>query len=370
MRGQTTHDTIASVPSPSVHQPPAAPTTETHSAAALRLVLQALAEQGCDLEAETAALGLSLDEVHDIEGRIPRSAYCALWQRLADITGDPDCGLHLACRLPTGALGIIEYVACNAPTLGEGYASIARYGPLLHDTGTHHFTADHDIARFCYRAPTSPPSPRALIDWAFAYMIAAGRRGVQVDFPLRRVHVQYPPPADTRSLIAFYRCPIEFAQPTNELWLDASVLRLPVRRADSQLAQLMTEFAERQIAKLAPHAPGDPFIARLHAAITPRLSSPSGPRLGEVARHLGVSIRTLQRRLRDHRTTFQATVSEVRLTLATSYLSERDLALSEIAFVLGFSEPSAFHRAFKRAFGCTPAEYRARQTQPPPRTGE
>lgn len=269
-----------------------------------------------------------------------------------------------------GALGVIEYVALNAPTLGEGYANIARYGPLLHDAGTHHFTIDDEIARFCYRAPTSPPSPRALTDWAFAYMIAAGRRGVQVDFPLRHVRMQYSPPADTRALTAFYRCPIEFAQPMTELWLDVSVLRLPVQRPDSQLAQLMTEFADRQLAKLAPHTPGDPFIARLHAAITPTLSSPSGPRLGDVAHHLAVSVRTLQRRLREHRTTFQATVSEVRLTLAASYLAERDLAVSEIAFVLGFSEPSAFHRAFKRAFGCTPAEYRARRSQPPLRSGE
>jgi hypothetical protein len=116
MRVQTTHDTMASVPNPSVQRPPTGLAAETHSAAALRLVLQALAEHGCDLAAETAALGLSLDEVRDIEGRIPRSAYCALWQRLADVTGDPDCGLHLACRLPTGALGVIEYVASNPRT--------------------------------------------------------------------------------------------------------------------------------------------------------------------------------------------------------------------------------------------------------------
>jgi AraC-like DNA-binding protein len=340
-------------------QPSSASTGETHSAAALRIVLGALEALGCDLARETGALGLTVDQVHDIEGRIPRWAYCALWQRLADVSGDPDCGLRLAQRLPTGALGVLEYVASNAPTIGEGFASIARYGRLLDDAGVHELITGDGVARFVYRSPTSSTSPRAVLDWAFAHMIVAGRRGAKIDFCPRRVLMHYPRPADTSALEALYRCPIEFSRPATELWFEPSVLDLPVRHADTELGRLMAAFAARQIAKLAAPAAADPFAGRLRAEITARLSSPTGPVLADVARSLGVSARTLQRRLSERGVTFPAAVAEVRLALARSYLAEGDLSLSEIAFLLGFSESSAFHRAFKRAFGSTPAEYRA-----------
>jgi AraC-like DNA-binding protein len=172
--------------------------------------------------------------------------------------------------------------------------------------------------------------------------------------------MSYPRPADTSALEGFYRCPIAYDQRHCELTFDRAVLDLPVRQPDAQLARLMSEFAERQLAALGPTVASDPFLDRLRATILARLTSRLGPMLPETARELALSPRTLQRRLREQNSSFQGVVNEVRLGLAAAYLAKEELALGEIAFVLGYSEPSAFHRAFKRAFACTPAEYRGR----------
>lgn len=335
---------------------------DTHGTAALRLVLQALGAHGCEPGRELAAVGLTLDHARDIEGRISRAAYCALWQRLAEVSGDPDCGLRLACRLPPGSLGVVEYVAANAATLRDGYAAVTRYGRLLHDAGRHELVVDEDgdDARFRYRAPSRPPSPRALLDCTHAYLLVAGRRATSTDFTPRQVRMPYPRPADTTALERFYRCPIAYGQRHCELSFDRAVLDLPVRRPDAQLARFMAELAERQLAHLEPTVASDPFLDRLRAAILGCLTRRLGPMLPATARELALSPRTLQRRLREQGLSFQGLVNEVRLGLAAAYLAKEELALGEIAFVLGYSEPSAFHRAFKRAFACTPAEYRGR----------
>jgi AraC-like DNA-binding protein len=84
------------------------------------------------------------------------------------------------------------------------------------------------------------------------------------------------------------------------------------------------------------------------------------PSLERVAEHLGLSARTLQRKLQDLGTTHNELVDQIRHELATRYLAEKEMAICEVAYLLGFSEPSSFHRAFKRWTGTTPKDYRLR----------
>lgn len=328
--------------------------SETNSTASLRVVLTALERHGRCVDEELARVGLTRREAQAVDGRVPRAAYCALWTRLAEVSRDPDCGLALARTQETGIMGVLEYVAISAPTLREGCERLTRYGRLLHDGGIHEFRIERRGACLAYHLGAVPPT-RAQIDWSFAYVLWRARAvtGQQID-PLEfRVH--YPRPASTEALASVFRCPIVFDQSAVELWLPAEMLDLRLDRSDPQLAALMARFAERELARLPT---GGAFRSRLQQAITSRLGDGGQPRLAAVARALSMSTRSLQRRLGQEGTSFSDMVSQVRLGLAAGHLAEDRLAISEIAFLLGYSSLSAFHRAFKRAHGCTPAAYR------------
>jgi AraC-like DNA-binding protein len=318
------------------------------------VVLAALERHGVDLEDELFRVGLTLRDARAVDGRVPRTAYCALWARLAELGGDPDCGLTLARMQDIGTMGVLEYVSINAPTVREGCERLARYGRLLHDGGIHAFRVEGRGGCLAYHMGAVPPT-RAQIDWSFAYVLWRARAVTGTDVEPLEFRVHYPRPASTEGLERVFRCPIVFDQPVVELWLPAEVLEQRLDRADPKLAALMAAFAESELARLPA---GGPFLSRLQQAITSRLSDSDQPRLSDVARAMSMSTRSLQRRLGEEGASFTAVVDHVRLSLAASHLAENRLAISEIAFLLGYSSPGAFHRAFKRAHGCTPAAYR------------
>lgn len=327
---------------------------ETSPTASLRVVLAALERLGLDLSDELARVGLTLSQARELDRRVPRSAYCALWGRVAEVSGDPDCGLTLAQAQEVGTMGVLEYVAINALTLRDGLERVARYGRLLHDGGIHEFRVEPRGGCLSYHNGAVPPT-RAQIDWSFAYVLLRARTATRLDILPLELRVHYPRPASTARLDEVFRCPIVFDQPRIELWLPAGVLDRPHGHADAQLATLMAAFAEQQLASLPP---GGPFQTRLHQAIARSLEQGTQPQIGSIARQMSMSTRSLQRRLSEESTSFTAVVGQVRLSLGASHLAQNRLAIGEIAFLLGYSSPGAFHRAFKRAYGCTPAVYR------------
>jgi AraC-like DNA-binding protein len=332
----------------------AASGSETNSTTSLRVVIAALAKYGVNLDDELTRVGLTLRDTQAVDGRVPRTAYCSLWARIAEVSRDPDCGLALARTQAIGTMGVLEYVAISASTVREGCERLARYGRLLHDGGIHEFRVERRGACLAYHMGVVPPT-RAQIDWSFAYILWRARAGTGLPIEPLEFRVHYPRPASTEALASVFRCPIVFDQSAVELWLPIEVLEQRLERADPQLAALMTGFAERELARLPS---GGPFLSRLHQAITSRLGNGGQPRLSDVAQAMSMSTRSLQRWLGEEGMSFTAVVSQVRLSLAAGHLVENKLAISEIAFLLGYSSLSAFHRAFKRAHGCTPAAYR------------
>lgn len=327
---------------------------ETSPTVSLRVVLAALERLGLDLDDELARVGLSISQARELDRRVPRWAYCALWERVAEASGDPDCGLALALAQEVGTMGVLEYVAVNASTVRDGLECLARYGRLLHDGGIHELRVEPRGGCLSYHLGAVPPT-RAQIDWSFAYVLLRARMATGLDIRPLEFRVHYPRPASTERLDQVFGCPIAFDQPSIELWLPADMLDRPHAHADARLAALMAAFAEQRLASLPA---GGPFRTRLHQAIARSLDHAIQPQLSDIARRMSMSARSLQRRLSEEGTSFTAVVGQVRLGLGASHLVQDRLAIGEIAFLLGYSSPGAFHRAFKRAYGCTPAAYR------------
>jgi AraC-like DNA-binding protein len=149
---------------------------------------------------------------------------------------------------------------------------------------------------------------------------------------------------------------VRWSAPRDALVVESALLEREIPKADPH----MLEFFDKQARALLAAAPAEePIADSVRRAIVAAL--PSGtPSLAEVARSLGVGERTLRRRLADDGTTFGDLLESCRSSLAGRYLQRQDLALAEIAFLLGFSEPSPFYRAFRRWFGLSPERYRQR----------
>lgn len=334
----------------------------TNSHASLRIVLEALREAGADGREELRRLGVSEGELLAGRARVPRGAYCALWHRLQERTGDSDCGLKLASRLPAGAMGVLEYAALNAPNVREGLRSVASFGRLLHDAGTYSLEECTGGAAFRYSTPPTPPASRAQIDWSFGYLLQATRRATGQYVRPRRVRLTYSAPGTDFPRV-FFGCPVEYDADQNEMWLGDDALDHALADADPRLAEVLRDAARRLMAELPRRANS---LKELERVAELEFEQGRVPRLGQVAKTLGVSTRSLQRALHQEGTQFSTVVSGVRLRLARERLRDLQRPISDIAMQLGYSEPSAFHRAFKRTFGRTPNEFRSDLAQPAP----
>jgi AraC-like DNA-binding protein len=167
------------------------------------------------------------------------------------------------------------------------------------------------------------------------------------------VHLAIPRPLAGQRYERFFDCPVRYDAPHSTLVMTRLSWEAPLERSEPRLRDILQRHADTLMAAVRH----DDGLAPVRTEIQRQL--PNGaPKLGTVAKALAMSARTLQCRLQEHGTSFQALVDEERAAAARAYLSDARLGLDEIAFLLGYSEASAFSRAFKRWTGRTPQGYR------------
>lgn len=185
-------------------------------------------------------------------------------------------------------------------------------------------------------------------------MLHVGRELTGRRWKPNRVCFEHQKPATITVHKRVFQAPVHFGCARTELVFAARLLELPLPKADPALAALLQRGAQ---ALLGPAVAGSSVADQVRRVIG-KVSGPGDLQLTVVARKLGTSARTLQRRLHAEGSSFDELVRETRSTLAKNYLRKRELAICEIAYLLGFSQPSAFHRAFQRWTGMTPRTFR------------
>jgi AraC-like DNA-binding protein len=334
----------------------------------LGALAQAVSSMGGDPDRVLEALAIGEERLVDPGARIPFSLAAEAWERAAAETSDEAFGLHFAERVPLGAFDVVDYVTRSAPTLGEAILRRLRYQRLLHDCVVVEVQLTPDAARLVHRVEGYPRgAPRHAVEAALAGYVVRGRRLTGVELSPRQVTFRHPAPPELAEHRRIFRCPIRFGAPENALVLDRALLDLPNRAADPGLLAVLDRYAEAILLGLPP---AESFLGRVRRLVADALSE-RAPSLSAVARRLHMSPRTLQRRLGAAGTSFQALADAVRLEHAVGLLADPSLSLAEIAFRLGFSGSSAFHRAFRKWTGMTPLQHRsglaARWRSPPPR---
>lgn len=299
-------------------------------------------------------------EVLDPDERMPITVVHELLAGAIALTGDEDIGLKAAREIVPGDYGAIEYAARSAATWGDAAKATGHFMRLINDALR--FSVQVEGERVQIVLDSVIALPRAPADFQSAAFHIASQYLRDPDQELQyEVWFTHPePPSRTEYELTFPGAVFRFGAPFNGFTAAAEHLDRPLRSADPNLHVLIRKHAEAMLAEL-PRATS--LTERVRALMAERLSQGT-PSLGEIAKQVSMSERTLARHLEDEGTTYKALLEDLRRRLALRYVRRSELPFGEIAALLGFSQPAAFHRAFRRWTGRTPLEYRRTPLDP------
>jgi AraC-like DNA-binding protein len=324
------------------------------SVRSVRPVLGYLAGRGYDTATMLRDVGVDPAELNNSEARIPHASAVALWDTAKQLTGDACIGIHVAEAIRPGIFGALEYALRTSATLGKGVARLCRYHLVYHDVAEVALTIRGEHAILSHRLPLPGGAPRAIAEFILTGWLVVARQATGSECVPAEVRFPFPEPADTSDHQRVFRAPLCFNHERSELVWPKHVLDLPMLAADSMLQPIV----EGQVRAALQNLPsGESAIDAVRGVLSQELCD-GEPTLERVATRLHMSVRTLHRRLEDEGASFRRVLADARLELAERHLSDSRLAVGEIAFLLGFSEPSAFRRAFKRWTGLHPAAFR------------
>ena len=311
--------------------------------------------------AETESLlrdvGLRLTDVADPNNRVPYAAVLALIERAAAALEDVSYGLRLGASYGLREGGLLGFVLLNSPTLSDAIANLQRYFRVVGDGEDLEVerSGPHVALRF-READYALRGARHNSEYIAAIIVRAFREITRKRLSPLRAEFMHAQPNVTVAYDRYLGCEVRFHATWDALIYDAEALRLPVIGADDKLLKVL-ERACRQI--LGPAPKKRDLVHDVKELVLDRLTK-EPVRIDGIARDLGMSSKTLERRLAEQGETFSTLLDDIRGGLAKRYLSDTDLRLEQVAYLTGYSEPAALVRAFKRWTGATPIQFRER----------
>ena len=280
--------------------------------------------------------------------------FFALWQGIAEVSGDPAVGLHLGGDAVVENGAPLTIAALCSESFRDAVQRAARYKKLTCPEEIRVLPIGERTAVEFVFTLAREMEPSVLVDLCLAWILAVGRRGTGV--PLRPLLVELTrPPAHREILEEHFGCRVTFRAARNALVFLTSDLERPfVTRNPEMLAMLGPSLDAELAVRQSRRNVGDEV-----KAVLKRLLAGRRPAMRDVARLLGLSSRTLQRRLTESGVNFQGLLQEARRDLAHHYLAQETLALHETAYLLGFDDANSFFRAFQRWEGISPNRWRS-----------
>ncbi len=306
------------------------------------------------------AAGIDPGIVQQPNSRVPAAFMERLWPLAVQLTGDPDVGLHAAESYNPGALSIVGYVVLSCRTAGEALDRLSRYAPLLNEglqvelvegasQTTCRFGAVEGLDSFLHR------DARQVVETLAAGIVVTLKRLATAPLDPIEITFRHRAPAAIGEHLRVLGPAVRFEQSQNSVVYSGAALATPFISADPALLEVFEGDARRRSQELTARGG---ISGRVLAVLGARLKG-TVPSLSEVASELAMSERSIQRSLGEEQTSFRQLVDEVRKNLAIEHLSRPGTSATDVAFLLGFSEPSAFTRAFRRWTGAAPTEFRA-----------
>jgi AraC-like DNA-binding protein len=324
---------------------------------AMGLVARLAHEQARSRRLATASLlaeaGLTTRQIEDSQARLPVRNQIEFLNLVADALGDDMLGFHLAQDFELRRCGLFFYVLVSSERLCNLFERGARFSSTVNEGVLHEYIEDRRMGlRVRYRG-VKRQTDRHQIEFWLATLVRICRRGTGAQIKPVRVRFSHYREKDRTALSRFMGCDVEFGADADEILFTREDGNLPIVNSDPYLNKLLVEVSERNLAR--QHRAVESLAARIENAVAPLL--PHGvARAGRIAAELGMSERTLARRLADEGLTFSRLVDRLRLELARRYLLEEGLSISKVAWLLGYKEAGAFSHAYRRWTGKSPSE--------------
>jgi AraC-like DNA-binding protein len=301
-------------------------------------LLERLAAVGVDVAGALQQARLSRSQLA-ARARLTTREFFAFWRAVEQAGGARDLGLRLGSEASPHQLDVASLAALHATNLGEALKKLARYKRLVCPEEIGIEIADGEARIRFHWILAEEQVPLLIVDGAFATVVAIARRGMGRPVAPRRVELTRRR-ADEAALARHFGCDIHFDAPLDLLVLDERALAEPFVTHNEDLLAVMLPGLEVRI-------------------LLGRQMRGERPTVEKIAREIGMSPRTLQRRLEEAGTTYQELLDEVRRQSARRLLTHTDLDAGEVAFLLGFEELNSFTRAFQAWEGTTPTRWRA-----------
>jgi AraC-like DNA-binding protein len=279
----------------------------------------------------------------------------AIWRTVAEMSSDPGFGLKLGTELRFERSHPVFIAGICSRTFGDALQRLARYKQLTcpEEIRVHRKAEEASVEFFFIEAKESQPD--IMVDLGLSWILCVGQRGSDGEItPLR---LELTRPVKHRALLErHFGCRVRFNSDRNALVFRSSDLDRPFVTHNEELVQIIGTQLD---AELKAENSSVNIGQQVKGALTRSLAG-KRPTLQGVAQELGLSTRTLQRRLTDSGFTFQQLVQETRRELARHHLKQRVVELPEVAFLLGFEDVNSFFRAFQMWNGTSPGEWRER----------
>lgn len=290
---------------------------------------------------------------------VTTAQYFALWRSVLELSGDAAVGIKLAAQLESAALPPAFLAGFHAADYRDALHRVARFKQLCAPEHVN-LAEDRTTCAIDFEwIHAEEVTPAALIDASMASVVELGRRGTRLPLKARLVELARSRGSNVKAHEAYYGCRVRVGAKCDRLVLTRSDLDHPFATYNEELLAMLAPELTRALEERQPRP-----IAEKVVWILKRRMSGGRLDLETIAGELGVSERTLQRRITEAGTSYQHLVTEARQALAREYLADVSLELKEVASLLGYSDQNSFFRAFRQWEGATPSEWRAAHRAP------
>ena len=329
-----------------------------------RLAYARAQEAGIALSPLLLTSGLTPAQIENRHTRLKVKAQIRLLGLVADALGDDLLGFHLGHNFDLREIGLLYYVMASSEVLEDALRRAERYSGIVNEGISLQVHIGKPVTIRLNYVGVERHSDRHQIEFWLTTMVRICRQLTNRRLLPSRIRILHRQTGERRQLEAFFGCKVEFSAGADEIVLPDSIGQAPVSSADPYLNELLIDYFEEALSRRkASRGSLRPDLENAIALLLPHGKAHAD----EISRKLGMSARTLARRLSQEGLTLTRVLQELKLELAKRYLRDEDLSISEIAWLLGYREPSAFTHAFHRWFGKTPREARSRENFMPKR---
>lgn len=321
----------------------------TQPASTLRVFVTGLVRVGYDKASLLSAAGVTEEQLFDPDGRVPGMSIAAVIGQAMRARPITNLGIKVAAETPIGSFQLLDYLIVTCENVSEGMRQFARYLRLSEAPFSLEIHEAGDPVRLTYVGVQCSFTAEFEVALASFHLRRETESRLQPEYACF-THT----PDDVKEAEHLLGCPVRTPMPWLGLALSRKTWELPLRRRDTVLQSVLLRNAEEIAARLPQ--PND-IVSDLRRILLTRMAQ-GDSNIESVARYMATSVRSLQRRLASSGTGYQELLDSIRREAAGRYLADRALSISEVGYLLGYSEPAAFHRAFKRWHGSTPQQFR------------